>query len=130
VEAAKWPAPREFPRRRHRLQQQFRISQEFAARGHGVALLPEPYALAGVAAGLLERILPRWTSASIPVHAVYRNRKFAPAKLATFLSKLRPGETPSGARISRRRPARGRALDGVVELALGFSDGPATAAAR
>ena len=66
----------------------FESVNEFAGRGHGVALLPEPYALAGVGDGSLERVLPRWTSAPIPVHAVYLNRKFVPAKLATFLSEL------------------------------------------
>ena len=53
-----------------------------------MALLPEAYAIAGAAAGLLQRILPRWTSAPVPVHAVFLNRKFVPAKLQTFLSEL------------------------------------------
>jgi DNA-binding transcriptional LysR family regulator len=61
---------------------------ELAIRGHGVALLPEPYLLAGEAAGSLKRVLPRWTSAPIPVHAVYLERKFLPAKLRTFVTEL------------------------------------------
>jgi DNA-binding transcriptional LysR family regulator len=60
----------------------------FAIRGHGVALLPEPYVIAGAAAGSLARILRPWMSAPIPVHAVYLNRKFVPAKLQTFLNEL------------------------------------------
>jgi DNA-binding transcriptional LysR family regulator len=57
---------------------------ELALRGHGVAMLPESYA----AAGSLKRILSPWASAPIPVHAVYLNRKFVPAKLQAFLKAL------------------------------------------
>jgi DNA-binding transcriptional LysR family regulator len=66
----------------------FESASQFAVRGHGVALIPEHYAVAGAAAGVLERVLPRWTSAPIPVHAVFLNRKFVPAKLQSFLSAL------------------------------------------
>jgi DNA-binding transcriptional LysR family regulator len=66
----------------------FESVNDLAIRGHGVALLPEPYLIAGSAAGSLRRVLPRWTSAPIPVHAVYLGRKFLPAKLQTFLGEL------------------------------------------
>ena len=66
----------------------FESASQFAIRGHGVALIPEHYAVAGAAAGVLERVLPRWTSAAIPVHAVFLNRKFVPARLQIFLSEL------------------------------------------
>ena len=66
----------------------FESVNELAVRGHGVALLPEPYLLDGSAAGSLKRVLPRWTSAPIPVHAVYLERKFLPAKLHTFVTEL------------------------------------------
>lgn len=66
----------------------FESVNELAIRGHGVALLPEPYLLAGSAAGSLKRVLPRWISAPIPVHAVYLDRKFLPAKLSAFLAEL------------------------------------------
>ena len=66
----------------------FESVNELVVRGHGVALLPEPYLLAGSAAGSLKRVLPRWTSAPIPVHAVYLERKFLPAKLQTFVTEL------------------------------------------
>jgi DNA-binding transcriptional LysR family regulator len=75
------------------------LAHELAVRGRGVALLPEPYAVAGAAAGSLRRVLPRWTSAPIPVHAVYLSRKFVPAKLATFLTEL------AGWKNSTWRPA-------------------------
>jgi DNA-binding transcriptional LysR family regulator len=61
---------------------------ELAVRGHGVALLPEPYAIAGAALGQLTRVLPRWTSAPIPVHAVYLGRKFVPVSVQRFLAEL------------------------------------------
>jgi DNA-binding transcriptional LysR family regulator len=66
----------------------FETVNEFALRGHGIALLPEAYAIAGTAAGALKRVLPQWRSPPIPVHAVYVNRKFVPAKLKTFLGEL------------------------------------------
>ncbi|HTU58295.1 MAG TPA: substrate binding domain-containing protein, partial [Polyangiales bacterium] len=61
---------------------------ELALRGHGVALVPSAYALAGLADGTLTRILPEWSSGPIPVHAVYLARKFVPRRLQTFLSEL------------------------------------------
>jgi DNA-binding transcriptional LysR family regulator len=61
---------------------------ELAIRGHGIALLPAPYLLAGSSAGSLKRVLPRWASVPVPVQAVYLARKFLPAKLQTFLAEL------------------------------------------
>ncbi len=66
----------------------FETVNELAARGHGIALLPEAYVVAGTADGTLKRVLPQWKSPAIPVHAVYVNRKFVPAKLQTFLAEL------------------------------------------
>jgi DNA-binding transcriptional LysR family regulator len=66
----------------------FETVNELATRGHGIALLPESYAIAGAANGTLKRVLPHWTSPPIPVHAVYVSRKFVPAKLQAFLSEL------------------------------------------
>jgi DNA-binding transcriptional LysR family regulator len=75
---------------------------ELAVRGHGIALLPEPYLVAGSALGTLEHVLLAWTSAPIPVHAVYLNRKFVPAKVQTFLTELASWKN------STWRPARAR----------------------
>ncbi len=66
----------------------FETVNEFAVRGHGIALLPQAYAVAGTANNALKRVLPQWKSPAIPVHAVYVNRKFVPAKLKTFLAEL------------------------------------------
>lgn len=66
---------------------------ELALRGHGIAMLPEFYAASRGATssgphGGLQRVLSPWFSEPIPVHAVYLNRKFVPAKLQTFLQEL------------------------------------------
>jgi DNA-binding transcriptional LysR family regulator len=61
---------------------------ELALRGHGVALLPEPYLVTAAATGALRRVLPGWTSLPIAVHAVFLNRKFVPAKVQAFLTEL------------------------------------------
>ena len=66
----------------------FETVNELAQHGHGIALLPESYAVAGTASGALKRILPQWTSPPIPVHVVYVNRRFVPAKLQTFINEL------------------------------------------
>jgi len=66
----------------------FETVTEFAVRGHGIALVPAPYSLTGLANGSLVRVLPEWSSAAIPVHAVYLARKFVPRRLQTFLSAL------------------------------------------
>lgn len=64
---------------------------ELALRGHGIAMLPESYATpagAPSAPSALQRILSPWFSEPIPVHAVYLDRKFVPAKLQIFLNEL------------------------------------------
>lgn len=66
----------------------FETVNDFAVRGCGIALLPEAYAVAGTADGTLKRVLPQWKSPPVPVHAIYVNRKFVPAKLKTFLAEL------------------------------------------
>ena len=93
TEGAEWILRKD--RRQMRIQISGRVTannlelvNEFTLRGHGVALLPEPYAVERASNGTLRRILPQWTSAPIPVHAVFLNRKFVPAKLQTFLTEL------------------------------------------
>jgi DNA-binding transcriptional LysR family regulator len=61
---------------------------EFAIRGHGIALLPEVYSQEAFKKGKLINILPHWGSSLIPVQAVYLNRKFMPARLKLFLKEL------------------------------------------
>lgn len=61
---------------------------EFALRGHGIALLPENYCFDSLKTGKLVLVLPDWGSAAIPVHALYASSKFIPARLQIFLKQL------------------------------------------
>jgi DNA-binding transcriptional LysR family regulator len=60
----------------------------FVLRGHGVGLLETSYCEQALARGDLVRLLPRWTSAEIPVFAVYPTRKFLPPRVTAFLKAL------------------------------------------
>jgi DNA-binding transcriptional LysR family regulator len=66
----------------------------FVARGHGIGLLPSTYCEQALAKGELVRLLPRWTSTRIPVHAVYASRKFMPSRLSAFLQALAAWKSP------------------------------------
>jgi DNA-binding transcriptional LysR family regulator len=57
-------------------------------RGHGVGLLEAGYCEPALARGELQRLLPRWTSAEIPVSAVYPSRKFLPPRVTALLREL------------------------------------------
>lgn len=65
----------------------FETISELADQGLGIAFLPEGYVSAQKSSNL-KQILPQWTSPTIPVHAIYLNRKHIPSKLQTFLSEL------------------------------------------
>jgi DNA-binding transcriptional LysR family regulator len=60
----------------------------FVLRGHGVGLLETGYCDQALACGELVRLLPRWTSAEIPVSAVYPTRKFLPPRVTALLKAL------------------------------------------
>jgi DNA-binding transcriptional LysR family regulator len=60
----------------------------FVLRGHGVGLLETIHCDQALARGDLVRLLPRWTSAEIPVFAVYPTRKFLPPRVTAFLKAL------------------------------------------
>jgi DNA-binding transcriptional LysR family regulator len=66
-----------------------RSAAAFVLRGHGVGLLETAYCDQGLARGDLVRLLPRWTSAEIPVFAIYPTRKFLPPRVTAFLKALR-----------------------------------------
>ena len=63
-------------------------------RGHGVGLMPSTYCEAALERGELVRLLPRWTSPSIPVYAVYPSRKFVPPRVSAFIDALGGWKTP------------------------------------
>ena len=60
----------------------------FVLRGHGLGLLETAYCDEALAHGNLVRLLPRWTSAEIPVFAVYPTRRFLPPRVTAFLRAL------------------------------------------
>ena len=66
----------------------------FVHRGHGTGLLPSTYCDEAIAKGKLIRVLPKWTSSSIPVFAVYPSRKFLPLRLNVFLEALASWNSP------------------------------------
>jgi DNA-binding transcriptional LysR family regulator len=60
----------------------------FVLRGHGVGLVETAYCDQALARGDLVRLLPRWTSADMPVFAVYPTRKFLPPRVTAFIKAL------------------------------------------
>jgi DNA-binding transcriptional LysR family regulator len=72
----------------------FNTVSYFTYRGHGIGLLPFNYCDHLVERGDLVRVLPKWASPKIPVHALYPTRKFMPAKLRVFLDALKAWDSP------------------------------------
>ena len=72
----------------------FRSVSFFVDRGHGVGLLPSTYCDPQIKSGTLVRLLPKWSSPPMSVHAVYPSRKFLPEKLHVFLQELRAWQSP------------------------------------
>ena len=66
----------------------------FVLRGHGIGLLETAYCDRALARGDLVRLLPRWTSAEIPVFAVYPTRRFLPPRMTAFLKALATWKDP------------------------------------
>jgi DNA-binding transcriptional LysR family regulator len=66
----------------------------FVLRGHGIGLLETSYCEQPLARGELVRLLPRWTSAPIPVQAVYPSRRFLPSRVRAFLEALANWNSP------------------------------------
>jgi DNA-binding transcriptional LysR family regulator len=72
----------------------FNSVSTFVYRGHGIGLLPSTYCDEALADGRLVRLLPKWTSAQVPVFAVYPSRKFLPTRLSVFLQALSAWKSP------------------------------------
>jgi DNA-binding transcriptional LysR family regulator len=72
----------------------FNSVSSFVYRGHGIGLLPSTYCDDALSRGSLVRLLPKWTSAQIPVFAVYASRKFVPTRLNVFLQALAAWKSP------------------------------------
>ncbi len=73
----------------------FNLVNEFALRGHGIALLPELYCSEAIKTGRLMQVLPQWSSMPTPVHAVYLNKKYLSPKIRLFLEKLAAWQNPN-----------------------------------
>lgn len=56
-----------------------------AVLGHGVAFLPMPFALRGLASGALLRLLPGWYAEFGPICLYYPNKKLLPLKTRVFI---------------------------------------------
>ncbi len=72
----------------------FHSVAHFTYRGHGIGLLPFTYCDEWIHRGELVRVLPKWSSPQIPVHALYPTRRFIPAKLRLFLDALYQWQSP------------------------------------
>jgi DNA-binding transcriptional LysR family regulator len=72
----------------------FNSVSSFVYRGHGIGLLPSTYCDEALSRGSLVRLLPKWTSAQIPVFAVHASRKFVPTRLNVFLQALAAWKSP------------------------------------
>ena len=56
--------------------------------GFGIALAPTTLLAELVATGALERVLPRFSRPSAPVHIVWPSRRFEPAAVSLFREAL------------------------------------------
>jgi DNA-binding transcriptional LysR family regulator len=72
----------------------FNTVSTFVYRSHGIGLLPSTYCEDALARGSLVRLLPKWSSPSIPVFAVYPSRRFLPSRLKLFLEALAEWKSP------------------------------------
>jgi DNA-binding transcriptional LysR family regulator len=72
----------------------FRSVSFFVDRGHGIGLLPSTYCDSQIENGALVRLLPKWSSPPVSVHAVYPTRRFLPEKVQVFLQALHAWRSP------------------------------------
>jgi len=59
--------------------------RDAAARGLGIALLPELVAAPALKAGQLRRLMPDWAPPSVPVHAVFASARYLTPKVRAFI---------------------------------------------
>ena len=70
------------------------LLRELAARGMGIAGLPDRRAAPLVAAGRLERVLPNWQLPTMTVWGVTPGRRLTPARVDAFLEAVRAALQP------------------------------------
>ena len=61
------------------------VVRDAAIAGLGVARLPKVVAADGVASGKLKSVLPIWTFAAVPVHAVFASARYLTPKVRAFI---------------------------------------------
>jgi DNA-binding transcriptional LysR family regulator len=66
----------------------FEILHEAARDGLGVAMLPFPRIAGDLEAGLLLRLLPEWSTAAYPIHAVYPSTRHLSPKVRAFVDHV------------------------------------------
>ncbi|HEX5127404.1 MAG TPA: LysR family transcriptional regulator [Rhodocyclaceae bacterium] len=64
------------------------LTLQLAIHGLGIALLTERFTLASIEQGLLEHVLPEWTSPPVTVWAVMPSRRLIPARTRVFVDAL------------------------------------------
>jgi DNA-binding transcriptional LysR family regulator len=63
----------------------FEVLRDATVAGAGIACLPEVLCAVDVHKGRLRRVLPDWSSAEVPVHALYSRARHLSPKVAAFL---------------------------------------------
>ncbi len=66
----------------------YELVREAALAGLGVALIPERLCEDDLRAGRLQRLLPQWSSADVPIHAVYPSTRHLSPKVMAFLDLM------------------------------------------
>lgn len=74
----------------------FDLLQEAAIVGGGIALLPAPACARAVDEGRLVRVLPEWTAAEAPVHALYAGSRHVAPKVTAFVDWIQRRMPPAG----------------------------------
>jgi DNA-binding transcriptional LysR family regulator len=67
----------------------FEIMHDAARAALGIAAMPEFLCADDLAAGRLRRVLPEWSSADAPLHALYPTARHLSPKVAAFIDLLR-----------------------------------------
>lgn len=77
-----------------------------ALAGLGVAMLPDTLCGPLLAGGQLERLLPQWALAPIPIHAVYAGTRHLPSRTRAFIELMQQRMGGAGPTQAKRSPAR------------------------
>lgn len=64
------------------------VARQWAMDGHGIALKSIWDVAKDIHEKRLEIVLPEWTSAEVPAHALYHRNRYMPARVRAFLDFL------------------------------------------